>query len=379
MRTMERTRLGRIVTLGFVAVLGACGDVSPAGTGSGGRGGAGGTTGAAGAAGTTGVAGAAGTTGVAGAARYDGRRGRGGYDGRRGRHGRRRGCGARRNERLDRRRGRGRRRRTRWLGRRDRCRRRWRRRRGTRRLGWGAPGPRAQADAAAARAARRVRAAARSCALIDCVVGRDVLQRRVREHGERSVQLRRLQQALRGQHAVLRQRHVRAGAVHGAHLCVAQGASLLRQHVLRRRAAVLPGPGAGLAARRRATRRRPTSPPAHRAARRCASAIATRRRTSRPPTPARCSTRSASCRSPPGATPREPVDVRHLGPMAQDFRASFGLGDDDQDVQRHRRARRRAGRDPGAGEARRASRGSASSGWNAKIAGCDPGDSPRAR
>jgi hypothetical protein len=26
----------------------------------------------------------------------------------------------------------------------------------------------------------------------------------------------------------------------------------------------------------------------------------------------------------------EPTDVRHLGPMAQDFRASFGLGDDDR-------------------------------------------------
>ena len=26
----------------------------------------------------------------------------------------------------------------------------------------------------------------------------------------------------------------------------------------------------------------------------------------------------------------EPVDVRHMGPMAQDFRASFGLGDDDK-------------------------------------------------
>ena len=26
----------------------------------------------------------------------------------------------------------------------------------------------------------------------------------------------------------------------------------------------------------------------------------------------------------------EPDDVRHLGPMAQDFRASFGLGDDDR-------------------------------------------------
>ena len=26
----------------------------------------------------------------------------------------------------------------------------------------------------------------------------------------------------------------------------------------------------------------------------------------------------------------EPADVRHLGPMAQDFRASFGLGDDDR-------------------------------------------------
>jgi len=26
----------------------------------------------------------------------------------------------------------------------------------------------------------------------------------------------------------------------------------------------------------------------------------------------------------------EPADVRHLGPMAQDFRASFGLGDDDK-------------------------------------------------
>jgi hypothetical protein len=26
----------------------------------------------------------------------------------------------------------------------------------------------------------------------------------------------------------------------------------------------------------------------------------------------------------------EPVDVRHLGPMAQDFRASFGLGSDDR-------------------------------------------------
>jgi trimeric autotransporter adhesin len=27
---------------------------------------------------------------------------------------------------------------------------------------------------------------------------------------------------------------------------------------------------------------------------------------------------------------KEPADVRHLGPMAQDFRASFGLGDDDR-------------------------------------------------
>jgi hypothetical protein len=26
----------------------------------------------------------------------------------------------------------------------------------------------------------------------------------------------------------------------------------------------------------------------------------------------------------------EPSDVRHLGPMAQDFRASFGLGNDDR-------------------------------------------------
>jgi hypothetical protein len=26
----------------------------------------------------------------------------------------------------------------------------------------------------------------------------------------------------------------------------------------------------------------------------------------------------------------EPTDVRHMGPMAQDFRASFGLGDDDK-------------------------------------------------
>jgi hypothetical protein len=27
---------------------------------------------------------------------------------------------------------------------------------------------------------------------------------------------------------------------------------------------------------------------------------------------------------------KEPPEVRHLGPMAQDFRASFGLGDDDR-------------------------------------------------
>ena len=27
---------------------------------------------------------------------------------------------------------------------------------------------------------------------------------------------------------------------------------------------------------------------------------------------------------------KEPSDVRHLGPMAQDFRAAFGLGDDDR-------------------------------------------------
>ena len=27
---------------------------------------------------------------------------------------------------------------------------------------------------------------------------------------------------------------------------------------------------------------------------------------------------------------QEPPDVRHLGPMAQDFRAAFGLGDDDR-------------------------------------------------
>lgn len=27
---------------------------------------------------------------------------------------------------------------------------------------------------------------------------------------------------------------------------------------------------------------------------------------------------------------KEPAQVRHLGPMAQDFRASFGLGDDDR-------------------------------------------------
>ena len=26
----------------------------------------------------------------------------------------------------------------------------------------------------------------------------------------------------------------------------------------------------------------------------------------------------------------EPDDVRHLGPMAQDFKAAFGLGDDDR-------------------------------------------------
>ncbi len=27
---------------------------------------------------------------------------------------------------------------------------------------------------------------------------------------------------------------------------------------------------------------------------------------------------------------KEPAEVRHLGPMAQDFRAAFGLGDDDR-------------------------------------------------
>jgi len=27
---------------------------------------------------------------------------------------------------------------------------------------------------------------------------------------------------------------------------------------------------------------------------------------------------------------KEPASVRHLGPMAQDFRATFGLGDDDR-------------------------------------------------
>jgi hypothetical protein len=27
---------------------------------------------------------------------------------------------------------------------------------------------------------------------------------------------------------------------------------------------------------------------------------------------------------------KEPPEVRHLGPMAQDFRATFGLGDDDR-------------------------------------------------
>ena len=27
---------------------------------------------------------------------------------------------------------------------------------------------------------------------------------------------------------------------------------------------------------------------------------------------------------------KEPADVRHLGPMAQDFRSTFGLGDDDR-------------------------------------------------
>ena len=44
----------------------------------------------------------------------------------------------------------------------------------------------------------------------------------------------------------------------------------------------------------------------------------------------------------------EPGSVRHLGPMAQDFRAAFGLGDDDRTLPRCGRARRVAGGDPGA-------------------------------
>ena len=193
--------MGRIVTLGFVAVLGACGDVSPAGPGNGGagrrrrttgaaarrasrvraarrasrarparrasrarlarrasrarrgggagRGGASGSTGAAGVGGAAGRGGSGGATGVAGGGGgVAGRGGAGGVAGAAG-TGRQRG----------RRRGRGR-------------------------------------SAAPVRAHQ--------------LHGRTrVLQRRVRAHGERSVQLRRLQQALRGQHVVLRRRHVR--------------------------------------------------------------------------------------------------------------------------------------------------------------------------
>ena len=64
----------------------------------------------------------------------------------------------------------------------------------------------------------------------------------------------------------------------------------------------------------------------------------------------------------------EPGEVRHMGPMAQDFRASFGLGDDDG---RTTPSTRTASRWPRSRRWKSASwsRGSESSGWNAKIAG----------
>jgi hypothetical protein len=43
-----------------------------------------------------------------------------------------------------------------------------------------------------------------------------------------------------------------------------------------------------------------------------------------------CSQRSAACPSRVWSYRDEPSDVRHMGPMAQDFRASFGLGNDDR-------------------------------------------------
>lgn len=54
----------------------------------------------------------------------------------------------------------------------------------------------------------------------------------------------------------------------------------------------------------------------------------------------------------------EPPHVRHVGPIAEDFRAAFGLGSDERSFLQRRCARRGARGDPGAGrEARSSARG----------------------
>ena len=209
MQTMDRTWFGRVVLLGLVAALGACGGVSPAGTGNDGAagsmaaGGRGGTlrrerrcwsgAGTTGVAGTTGIAG---TTGVAGASGTGGgAAGRGGAGGTTGvaRAARRDEVGpaARRVSRAP------------VVARRDAV------------AQAASPVPRALPGAAAARAAPPARAAL-ARARRSTASGTRVLQRCVREPAERSVQLRRLRQALRRQHAVLRRWRTCQGALRSA-------------------------------------------------------------------------------------------------------------------------------------------------------------------
>ena len=102
-------------------------------------------------------------------------------------------------------------------------------------------------------------------------------------------------------------------------------------------------------ARRSVSRRQQIKRPARRAARPTAGAIATRRRPSRRSDTKEILDKVARLPISTWTYVEEPSAVRHLGPMAQDFHASFGLGSDDRTLQLRRRARRRAGRDPGAG------------------------------
>ena len=307
MKTMDHTWLGRGVVL-FVAALGACGGVSPAGPGNdgatdsmavGGRGGgtgAAGTSGVAGAAGTSGVAGASGTgggaagrggasgtTGVAGAAGRGGAGGATGVSGAGGGAAGRGGAGG----------------------------------------GAGAAGRGGSAGGAAGAGGSR------SCAAIDCVAGRDCCNGACVNTANDPFNCGGCNKRCEGDTPFCSEGKCtqptcstvidcQVGATCCGNTCCGAGQLCCDDQ----------GPVGGRPPTcHTPTKDEPTCPQG------CAPLCISDRNKKKNITPADTDAVLDKVSKLPISTwsyTAEPADVRHMGPMAQDFRASFGLGDDDR-------------------------------------------------